>query len=49
MNLHTTLQRTQFSTKMDVLENKIEKHMDRIEHGLNTDLIEIHHVFYNEN
>jgi hypothetical protein len=23
--------------------------MDRIEHGLNTDLIEIHHVFYNEN
>ena len=34
---------------MDVLENNINKHIQRIENCLNTDLKEIHHLFYNEN
>ena len=38
-----------FRKGMDLLKNSIEKHIQRIEHGLNTDLIEIHHLFYNEN
>lgn len=38
-----------FQTRMDVLENNINKHIQRIENCLNTDLIEIHHLFYNEN
>ena len=33
---------------MDLLENNIEKHIQRIEHGLHVDLTDIHHVFYNE-
>ena len=35
--------------KMDLLENNIDKHIIRIGNGLNIELIEIHHVFHNEN
>ena len=38
-----------FQKSMDLIENNIEKHIQRLEHGLNTDLFEIHHLFYNEN
>ena len=38
-----------FSEKMGLLKNNSEKHIQRIEHGLNTDLIEIYRLFYNEN
>jgi len=34
---------------MNLLGNRTEKHINRIENGLNKDNIEIHHVFYNEN
>ena len=34
---------------MDLLEYNIEKHINRIETDLNIDLIEIHHLFDNEN
>ena len=37
-----------FQKRMELLEDNIEKHIHRIEHGLNTDLIEIHHLFYTE-
>jgi len=38
-----------FPKRKDLLENNIEKRRNRIELGMNTDLIEIHHLFYNEN
>ena len=38
-----------FQRRIDLLENKIEKHIHRIEHGLNVDLLEIHDFFYIEN
>ena len=48
--MDTTPLTIRFSKKrMDLLENNIEKNIERIEHGLNIDLIEIHHFFYNEN
>jgi hypothetical protein len=37
-----------FETRMEVLENMITKHIHRIEQDENTDLIEIHHLFYGE-
>ena len=38
-----------FETRMEVLENSINKHVMRILNEENTDLIEIHHLFYDEN
>ena len=35
-------------TRMEVLENVINKHIERIEKQENTDLVEVHHVFYDE-
>jgi hypothetical protein len=37
-----------FETRMEVLENAIDMHMFRIEVGANEDLVEIHHLFYDE-
>ena len=37
-----------FETRMEVLEIMINKHVQRIERSENTDLVEIHHVFYDE-
>ena len=51
MNLlrNTTLQKFHFSKKIDLVENDIETHIQRIERGLNTDFIEVHNLFDNEN
>ena len=38
-----------FGTRMEVLENSINKHIKRIHNYENTDLVEIHHLFYDEN
>ena len=38
-----------FDTRMEVLEASINKHIMRILNDENTDLVEIHHLFYNEN
>ena len=38
-----------FDTRMDVLETSINKQMMRILNEENTDLVEIHHLFYDEN
>jgi len=38
-----------FQKRIGLLKNNIEKHINIIEHGLNTDLIQIQHLFYNEN
>ena len=38
-----------FDTRMEVLENSINKHIMRILNEENTDLVEIHHIFYDEN
>ena len=35
-----------FRKRIDILENNIEQHIDRIGHGLNTDLVEISFLFY---
>ena len=37
-----------FATRMEVLEKALNKHIKRIESGENTDLVEIHHLFYDE-
>ena len=37
-----------FETRMEVLENAIDMHTFRIEVGANDDLVEIHHLFYDE-
>jgi hypothetical protein len=37
-----------FDTRMDVLEACINKHVERINKDENNDLIEIHHIFYDE-
>ena len=37
-----------FQKRMDLLDNNNEKHINKIENGLNIDLIEIHHLFYTE-
>jgi hypothetical protein len=37
-----------FETRMEVLENMINKHVKRIDLHENVDLIEMHHVFYDE-
>ena len=37
-----------FETRMEVLENFINKHIARIHNNENNDLVEIHHVFYDE-
>ena len=35
-------------TRMEVLENVINKHIERIQRQENADLVEVHHVFYDE-
>ena len=37
-----------FDTRMEVLEQSVIRHVNRIEEGENIDLIEIHHIFYDE-
>ena len=37
-----------FETKMDVLERSINKHIERINNEENKELLEIHHLFYDE-
>jgi hypothetical protein len=37
-----------FDTRMEVLERMINKHINRIQNGENNDLVEIHHLFYDE-
>ena len=37
-----------FETRMEVLEQLITKHIQRIQQEENNDLIEIHHIFYKE-
>ena len=37
-----------FTTRMEVLEKSIDKHTDRINNYENKDLVEIHHIFYDE-
>ena len=37
-----------FDTRMEVLETCIGKHINRINNHENNDLIEIHHLFYDE-
>ena len=37
-----------FETRMEVLDTSLNKHIQRIEHGENVDLVEIHHLFYDE-
>jgi hypothetical protein len=37
-----------FDTRMEVLEKMINKQINRIQNGENTDLIEIYHLFYDE-
>ena len=38
-----------FETRMDVLERSIDKHIERINNEDNKELLEIHHLFYDEN
>ena len=38
-----------FDTRMEVLEKSIDRHLERIQNELNKDLVEIHHLFYDEN
>ena len=38
-----------FDTRMEVLEKSIDKHIQRIERAENEGLVEIHHLFYDEN
>lgn len=38
-----------FDTRMEVLEQTIARHIHRIENDENIDLLEIHHIFYDEN
>ena len=38
-----------FDTRMEVLETTMNKHIMRILNEENTDLVEIHHLFYDEN
>ena len=38
-----------FETRMEVLEKTVNKHIDRINNNENKELMEIHHLFYNEN
>ena len=37
-----------FNTRMEVLQACIDRHVERINNYENNDLIEIHHVFYDE-
>ena len=37
-----------FDTRMEVLEQLINKHIKRIQQEENEDLLEIHHIFYDE-
>ena len=37
-----------FQTRMEVLEKSLNKHIKRVERGENTDLVEIHHLFFDE-
>ena len=37
-----------FDTRMEVLENTIDKHTLRTQAESNEDLVEIHHLFYDE-
>ena len=36
------------NTRMEVLEMNINKHIERIQNEDNKDLVEIHHLFYDE-
>jgi len=47
--INTTFPRTHFQKRMDLLENNIDKRINRIENGLNVDLVEIHHLLHNGN
>ena len=38
-----------FETRMEVLEKTINKHIDRIKNNENKELMEIYHLFYDEN
>ena len=37
-----------FETRMDTLTDILNKHIDRIKKNRNTELVEIHHLFYDE-
>ena len=37
-----------FDTRMEELKKKIDKHIERINNNENTELVEIHHLFYND-
>lgn len=37
-----------FNTRMEVLKKNIDKHIERINNNENTELVEIHHLFYND-
>lgn len=37
-----------FDTRMETLTREIDKHIQRIENGDNNDLLEIHHLYYND-
>ena len=36
------------NSRLQVLDNVINKHINRIEQGEHVDLVEIHHIFYDE-
>ena len=40
--------RPQLNTRMETLEKEINKHIDRIKQNKNIELLEIHHLFFNE-
>ena len=42
-------QNPMFNTRMEVLEKSIDKHIDRILNCENNELVEIYHLFYDEN
>ena len=48
-NYNKSKKNTFFQTRMDVLENNIDKHIRRIEHAENIDFVEIHYLCYDEN
>ena len=47
-SIQFSFNRTMFNTRMEVLEKAIDKHIDRIDNYENKDLVEIHHIFYDE-
>ena len=43
---HNKIKKTQMVTRLPVLLKKIKKQMKRIENEENSDLLEIHHLYY---